>query len=173
VNGLPPINKQPNGLLGFLGIKNGGRSPDALIPGLSVSWDVHQLYLAQDALYDVQSGTITATGGTSVWTVPAGEVWFVLAMGVRVTPTINESCSITCCAISPPATATIFVPVGPQCKSRYENTAPTVDSGAFAHADRTFAMRAGDGLGFTVDEYTDAGGGLDYNAYLRYVRMIA
>lgn len=173
MSSLPPINKQPNGLLGFLGIKNGGRAPDALIPGLGANWDISQFYLAQDARYDVQPGTFAATGGVAVWTVPVGEVWYILAMGVRVTPTINESVRITCCAISPPATATIFVPVGPQSNSRYENTAPTVDSAAFAHADRVFTMRAGDGLGFTVDEYTAAGASLPFNAYLRYVPMVA
>lgn len=53
-----PLNKQPLGMLGFLGIKNGGENPVELTRDLRGVWDLSPLYL----LGDEQVGSVTTVG---------------------------------------------------------------------------------------------------------------
>lgn len=96
-NGVPPppVNRIPNGLLDFLGIKSGGRNPDALSSGLAATLDLLQwyAYTASEDFQVVRTTGIAAGGATRFnWeqSIPAGlivaatlpvpqdQIWIVL-----------------------------------------------------------------------------------------------
>jgi hypothetical protein len=79
----PPINKQPNGLLGFLGIKNGGRNPSTLAEILSPTLDLAQLYYASYVEYVQNNLIITGLGPFFALGTPNNESWYVDSFGVR------------------------------------------------------------------------------------------
>lgn len=79
---MSAINRQPQGLLGFLGIKNGGRNPEALSPVLAPTWDLHELYLYGNDEWDYATGSFAAVGYVPLFTPPTGEAWYVLSCGV-------------------------------------------------------------------------------------------
>lgn len=75
-----PINKLPDGLLGFLGIKNGGQAPAALPPILSPTIDLTGWYLRSYLTRAKLTAGPPAVGSISqvgVTAVPAGETWYV------------------------------------------------------------------------------------------------
>lgn len=74
----PTINKLPEGLLGFLGIKNGGRYPDQLSSTLLPVADLLAWYANTNRQYFRTAINIAALGQTTFFTVPAGEYWYVL-----------------------------------------------------------------------------------------------
>ena len=75
--GVPPINRIPGGLLGFLGIKNGGRNPDALSNVLVPQLDLTEVYLRTNYVLARIDTTVAAVGFTGAGTVPAGQAWYV------------------------------------------------------------------------------------------------
>lgn len=75
--GQPPINRQPGGLLGFLGIKNGGRNPDQLSNVLAPTWDSAEVYLRTNYILSRINVAVNAVGFVQAGTVPPGESWYV------------------------------------------------------------------------------------------------
>jgi hypothetical protein len=75
---MPNINRLPLGLLGFLGIKNGGRYPQELSDTLAPTWDLSDIYLNANAENRVDVLAIAALGSQAFFTVPAGEAWYVI-----------------------------------------------------------------------------------------------
>jgi len=71
------INRNPNGLLGYLGIKNFGRNAQTLAEVLAPVWDTSQLYLNNDAVYLNSTAGGLGAGITLVFDPPADEVWWV------------------------------------------------------------------------------------------------
>lgn len=71
------INRQPGGMLGFLGIKNGGRNPDQLSTVLAPTFDTRELYLRNAIILSRINVAVAAVGFTSAGTVPVGESWYV------------------------------------------------------------------------------------------------
>jgi hypothetical protein len=74
------INRIPSGLLGFLGIKNGGRYPqqlsDVLMPTVNMApWYIQTNIQSRRAT----PVNVTAVGFTSYLQVPAGELWAITA----------------------------------------------------------------------------------------------
>ena len=59
---MSSINRQPNGLLGFLGIKNFGRNPTSLGEQLAPTWDISRLYMADAAWWTRVDVAIGAPG---------------------------------------------------------------------------------------------------------------
>lgn len=161
--GAPPINKLPIGLLGFLGIKNGGRNPDALSPLLAPTWDAVQWYLSQSVVYETVTSTFNVTGGNTNHTVPEGFVWAVLAFSVRAVTAVGGSFTITPVRIT--ANGTSFPAIG-------DTVSAGASSGAHATMDRDIlVLRSGDSCGFTVEAV--AGGPISFNSYICYVPMPA
>ena len=83
---MTTLNRRPIGLLGYLGIKNGGRDPAQLAPVLSPTWDLEQLYLAGGSLYESVTVSGLVVGNTVVWMTLAGVVvwgvqWILRALG--------------------------------------------------------------------------------------------
>lgn len=97
MNGPPEINRLPLGLLGFLGIKNGGRYPTALAPGLTPTWDQGRMYLEPAARYVAGSGTINANGFVGSIAPQPGEIWVVHDCSLVVAAGAGESWSGALC----------------------------------------------------------------------------
>jgi hypothetical protein len=76
------VNRQPTGLLGYFGIKNGGKNPQSLSETLLPQLDLLDWYLNTAPQFATTTGTIAA--GANVITVapPAGEAWHVTHYGV-------------------------------------------------------------------------------------------
>lgn len=70
------INQQPGGILGLLGIKNGGRNPEELATILAPVFDVSAYYLEANAQF-VQVLADAQLGLNIFAQVPEGEVWYV------------------------------------------------------------------------------------------------
>jgi hypothetical protein len=72
------INRVPDGIAGFLGIKNFGRMPESLNDTLAGTWDLSTWYLNANVSYQQSSlNNIAAPGPTIVFTVPQNEIWWV------------------------------------------------------------------------------------------------
>lgn len=74
----PTLNRIPQGLLGFFGIKNGGRYPEQLSTTLVGVADLLQWYAETNRVYFRTGVNVAALGQTTFFTVPAGEYWYVL-----------------------------------------------------------------------------------------------
>lgn len=75
---VPPINKHPTGLLGFLGIKNGGKYPQTLSDVLLPTWNLADLYLgANQSAPAPVSIAVNAVGYQAYYTVPDNETWIL------------------------------------------------------------------------------------------------
>jgi len=81
---VTPINRQPVGLLGFLGIKNGGRNPQTLGEVLVPQWDLSELYLNSSPQYVEVISTEAGVGYTVAIGPPQGELWYVFDAGLEV-----------------------------------------------------------------------------------------
>lgn len=73
----PRINRNPEGLLGFFGIKNGGHNPEEFAPQLSASVELFDWYLETNRRYVRTGVNLTALGFQAFYTVPIGEWWYV------------------------------------------------------------------------------------------------
>lgn len=83
MSSAPPINRHPLGLLGFLGIKNGGRYPQQpRDDALRWVWDLSQVYLQSNTEFVTTTIAATALGSFDGLTVPFGENWYVTHFGV-------------------------------------------------------------------------------------------
>ena len=71
------INRLPFGMLGFLGIKNGGRNPEVFSAELQATWDLQQLYFRTNMKLVRVNFNATGIGFTSPvpLLVPDNEVW--------------------------------------------------------------------------------------------------
>lgn len=79
---MSAINRLPIGLLGFLGIKNGGAYPRDLASVLAPTWDLAQLYENANSENSATVVSMAALGYTSFVTVPTGETWHVLLASI-------------------------------------------------------------------------------------------
>lgn len=73
----PTLNKIPQGLLGFLGIKSGGRYPDSLGSQLVPVADLLLWYANTNREYVRTGINVAALAQTTFFTVPNGEYWYV------------------------------------------------------------------------------------------------
>lgn len=76
--GVSGINRVPQGLLGFLGIKNGGENPKQLSNVLVPTWNTTALYQYGNSEVSTVLVAINAVGSQAYVTVPAGEMWAIL-----------------------------------------------------------------------------------------------
>lgn len=80
--GAPPINRVPYGLLGFLGIKNGGRNPVSLNDTVAPVWDLAGLYLETNTEFFSTTVNVNALGYFVGFSSSIAEVTYVHAFGV-------------------------------------------------------------------------------------------
>ena len=91
----PPINLTPPGLLGFLGIKNGGRNPQSLGETLAPVWDFSDLYFLQGLRFEDTTSTVNAAGYVIEHQCPENEVHLIHAMSLFVRCGVGESITFT------------------------------------------------------------------------------
>jgi len=85
------ISRIPAGILGFLGIKNGGRYPQRLQDQLVPTWDMAQLYLNNYAEYLTVASTIVGTGYTIFFSAPQNETWLVTDYSLDIATGAGEA----------------------------------------------------------------------------------
>lgn len=78
---MSKISRIPAGLLGFLGIKNGGEYPQEIAKILAPTWELRELYLEYGAQLGGATGSVNAAGYLAVATCPPGEVWCLHDIG--------------------------------------------------------------------------------------------
>jgi len=108
------INRIPSGLLGFLGIKNGGENPQELSKILVPTVDLIPLYDLQGVTYT--QGFSTLTSGVTIFGFPlsgnTGSSYFhTLNFGVAVGCGVGANCFYQIGVYR--ASQTIFVPLAP------------------------------------------------------------
>lgn len=72
----PAVNRLPLGLLSFLGIQNGGKYPDQLLPALAPVLDLSGHYVNTNREYTGGSAAVAALASTNMVTVPTGQWWY-------------------------------------------------------------------------------------------------
>lgn len=78
---MTAINRNPAGLIGFLGIKNFGQNPATLGGVLAPTWDISSLYLNDAARFQMVTDGALAAGNYLTVTPPQNEVWYVTDYG--------------------------------------------------------------------------------------------
>lgn len=94
---MTAINRQPFGILGFLGIKNGGRNPATVADTLAPTWKYDDWYLNTNTELLTLSGTVNAVGGWIFFDVPADRVWWVSNFDVFVSTGVGEAIRYNLC----------------------------------------------------------------------------
>lgn len=73
----PSISRVPRGLLGFFGIKNGGRNPDALSSSVQASICLKDWYMNTNRQYARTGVNIAGTAFTAFFAAGVGEYFYV------------------------------------------------------------------------------------------------
>jgi len=108
---MSAINRQPFGFLGFLGIKNFGRNPATVGEVLAPTWDLADLYLKTNAVWNGATIAVAGAGVTSFVTVPAGEVWVIHEAGWYTPNVMPAASSLSATLASANSIANVFVPL--------------------------------------------------------------
>jgi hypothetical protein len=91
----PVMSRLPLGLLGFLGVKNGGVYPQFLQNTVQSTWDLLELIAANHSKDETLTVPITALNlnvvAAGVPTVPQGEVWYVSQVGGLLTTAVGDT----------------------------------------------------------------------------------
>lgn len=157
------LNRQPGGILGFLGIKNFGRAPDELASILAGTWDFTQWYLANAAQYQLIGGTITATGGLAVHTAPVGKVLAVMAFDCQIVTGAGDTVQYTLCQIAPGGT------VPRVCYGTQENVLASQNTRrGLELATAPLIVMPGESLGLSVQNFT---GAAVFSSVIRFASM--
>lgn len=91
---MTTISRIPTGLLGFLGIKNGGEYPQRLINLLSPTWDLASLYLNTNEIRFASVDAVIGTGYNVVLQPNPGEVFVLHEASASYVNAAGEAISI-------------------------------------------------------------------------------
>lgn len=171
----PVINRQPLGILDFLGIKNGGEYPHALSEDLLATWDMSRFYLDNAATQTRTTGTLNnATRGTTISVgsaVPVGQIWAVdLVSFTTALFAAGQTCKVAFyLQRAGLATEQIILPgnyyAGPIGAGGLETYSVGANVGRLLYP--------GDSIGFKVDQCTDGGSTIAYSSVLRYAPLVS
>ena len=114
---MSAINRLPLGLLGFLGIKNGGRYPQDLGAQLNPTWDLSPLYYNGNSESRADVLAIAALGSQAFFTVPTGEAWVVL-LASAATGTLGAGVTIELGLQTTDAASLVTIAVSPMSGAR-------------------------------------------------------
>lgn len=103
---MSSISRIPAGILGFLGIKNGGQYPQRLTADLVPTWDLSALYLAYGAQVAGLTSNFNSIGYTQCISPPPGEVWVLHDFSVAAQAGAGEAAKI-CLARAPNAAVNV------------------------------------------------------------------
>jgi len=155
------INRIPNGLLGWLGIKNFGRNPVTLGEQVIPTWDLSKLYLEADAEYLQVTSTITGTGYTVVFGPSQNEVWVVTDYSLDLATGAAETWSGALSRATPNNLGQVRIADNRAlAASQWLCTVPAL------HGD--IYLAPGESLGVNTDAVT---GTIDLVGNLRFVRL--
>lgn len=161
IQGPPPLQRPPTGLLGFFGIKNGGKNPGSLGDVLLPTFRTREIYEASNFQFFNQR---TFLGGVPAFifnlTVPQGELWHVLFYNVLVTTFAGDAFSGYVGYRDTPTSLT-----GPM--------SPSITLGANSAAS-TFVpqdlwLTSGESLGVQESVSTNASGTAFHDVHYRYI----
>jgi len=88
------INRQPRGLLSFLGIKNSGRNPRSLADVLAPTVDLRDWYLAQNSESVTVNISVAGIGFTPFFVVPETDTWAILATSINSQAVLGAGVSL-------------------------------------------------------------------------------
>lgn len=159
------INRQPTGLLGFLGIKNGGVNPQDLATTVAPTWDLAQQYLQTNTEFFSVGGTISALGYNTGFASSASEVTYVHAFGI-ITSTLAAGNSLGC-AIEIADQNGITGVIVPEISARVSQPTERLVLGL----QNPVILSPGQQIGFYV--WAFAGANIPYVASIRVSRMPA
>jgi len=91
---MPSINKLPFGLLGFLGLKNGGENPQQMQNFLQPTMDLTDLYYGTNKQLTRLSGNVAAVGFQLLGAVPNDEVWAITGCMVNSNAVLGAGVSL-------------------------------------------------------------------------------
>lgn len=161
------INRQPTGILGFLGIKNFGRNPEQVAGVLAPVWDYSEWYLQTNAQFTNAAVSFTAVGFFAAFQVPTNEVWRVHTLSCLAGPLAAAETIRIHPAIADQASAVFTImPQNPDTIS--------VTTGGFAvcAAPGGFILGPGEVAGFFCSDLTTAAA-IGATAAIRFTAMQA
>lgn len=190
--GAEPINRLPAGLLGFLGIKNGGRYPRDLVSSIQPSFEMLRWYVCNSSeevssvspafqLVANEAGSTThliaattpidlCTGGQLV--VPNGEIWYIDRWSANWVINAQAGGSIRVSLITTPAGGSSSVRV-PCTFGGYDTSdAAIARAGHCSMIDPIF-LRSGTILSLLNEGAILGAAGANVNTQLRVARMPA
>lgn len=151
------ISRIPAGLIGFLGIKNGGMYPQELAPTLLPTWDVGDLYLQYGAQLGGAVGGVSVAGYGVTVAPPPGEVWMLHDIGCSFTVGAAESWTGALCRSSTSGGTTVPISQG--------LTVPASSNGVLIAQHNETYLCPGENLGLLTLAVT---GTVDYYLTYRY-----
>lgn len=154
---MSAISRIPAGLLGFLGIKNGGQYPQRLTQDLVGVWNLREQYLEYGAQLGGAVGGVSVAGYGVTVAPPAGEVWCLHDIGCSFTVGAGETWTGALCRSQTSGGTT--VPISPGL------TVPASSSGVLVANHVPVYLCPGDNLGLITLAVT---GTIDYYLTYRY-----
>jgi hypothetical protein len=155
------INRSPRGLLGFLGIKNFGRSPASLSEVLLPTWDLEEIYLASEARWVTNTAAGIGVGNIIVHTPPQGTIWAVLQYGFYVDTGAGAAVNLNPCLIGN-STAQMALLGGATILGA------SAQIQAYAPFDHALYLSSGESLGISV---VSVAGVSNVQTRVRYVQL--
>lgn len=143
------INRLPDGVLGFLGIKNFGQMPRDLSQVLSGSWELRDFYLNVNPTYGASSLVALALGGSFAFTVPNNEIWWVTDFSVFHNAAAASSNVVCACRFGQRVADQVMI------SESYRVTALTANQ--FNCSTLPLILSAGESIGWSCPELTGTG----------------
>lgn len=153
------INRLPDGILGFLGIKNFGRGPDTLDSVLSGTWDLRDWYLNTNVSYQTSSLTAIALGGSLVFTAPTNELWWVTNLSIFHNAAAASSNTTALCRFGQRTADQVILSESGRVTALQANQFGIT---------QPFILGAGETLGYSCAELTGTG---QVQMFIRYRQM--
>lgn len=155
------INRNPLGLLGFLGVKNFGRNPQTLIESLSPTWDLSEMYFnsAPEFAENTQLG-VAAVGLYVAHAPPQGEIWYVSDCSAYVQTGAGDTAVVNLVRVGQVNSANVaicdWLLIGPtQIRNIYSPRCPLI-------------LGQGERIGFYVSDLT---GNFNIATSIRFTRL--
>jgi hypothetical protein len=185
----PPINQLPRGLLGFLGIKTGGRYPSQLLEQVQPTLDLLYWYGHANAQY-VSFGQIAlgpgATDADAVFVpwvsatpsipvvVPGNETWLITEATLRMTFNAVAGGVVHGAVLASTFQTSLNVRTWPMTFSRPEALSSNANYGvgSYATLNRPILLNPGEAVGFAHGGFElGAGGNLFANGSMTLLRL--
>lgn len=162
---MTSINRQPAGVLGLLGIKNGGEYPRDLSNVLVPTWDMTDLYVLNASEYLTRTDNVTATGTLQTDGPIPGEVWRVTEFGARTGNLAAGETIQFALGLFGPGTAPIYVPL-----TSVQSASAVAGDRAQAAIQRPVLLNPGETLGVFITDVTTVGN-VPVLTSLRFTRL--